>query len=161
MKPLKSSNCRRAGVVLAAIALAFLTACSGMQTNKDVASEPKPGSVTYLDTDRFDENLSSLLADKSPSVRVSFLDPPAVGEMPPRMNQWLAAVEENGGKLNVEGQQQGSKSVAAVMALLTVVKEGHAIYKESHKFTPTEYYDAVIHLDEDGVKVKNIDFILR
>lgn len=161
MKPLKSSDCRTAGVYVAAIVLVFLTACSGMQPNSDVAPAPKPGSVTYLDTDRFDENLSSLLAEKAPSVRVSFLDPPAVGEMPPRMNQWLAAVEENGGKLNVEGQQQGSKSVAAVMALLTVVKEGHAMYKESHKFTPTENYDAVIKLAEDGVEVENIEFVLR
>lgn len=161
-----SNNCPgRGSVYLALIAFVMLSlsACSSTQSGNSLAdgTNAKPGSITYLDTDRFDENLSSLLAGDSPNVKVSFLDPPEVSEMPPRMNQWLAAVEQHGGTLNLEGQQADSKSASAVLALLALVKEGHEMYKESKKFSPTEDYDATINLAEDGIEVKNIDFVRR
>jgi hypothetical protein len=155
---------RLPALVLGACVLAScLIACSTTSSENNLAyTEPaRPGSITYLDTDKFDENLSSLLAGNASSVTVSFLDPPAVNEMPPRMNTWLAAVEANDGSLNLDGQDESAKSASAVLALLALVKEGHEMYKESKKYTPAENYNATIHLEEGGVEVKNIEFVLR
>lgn len=149
-------------LVMCALA-SWLAACSTTSSGNNLAygERAKPGSITYLDTDKFDENLSSLLAGNASTVTVSFLDPPAVNEMPPRMNTWLAAVEANEGTLDLDGQDESSKSASAVLALLALVKEGHAMYKESKKYSPAENYDAIIHLQEGGVDVKNIEFVLR
>jgi len=140
-----------------------LAGCAGLSTESSLSStdRPAPGSLTYLDTDRFDDNLSAMLKDRPPTVTVSFLDPPGVGEMPPRMNQWLAAVEQNGGSIDLEGHHPDQKSAGAVLALLALVKEGHKMYKESRKFTPTEYYDVTVRLGGEDDRVSRIQFTLR
>jgi hypothetical protein len=151
---------------LAALGLAvtvMLAGCANMPTESSLSSTDlsAPASLTYLDTDRFDENLSAKLQNKPPVVTVSFLDPPEVGEMPPRMNQWLAAVEENGGAIDLEGHHPDQKSAGTVLALVALVKEGHKMYKESRKFTPTQYYDVTVRLDDADDRVAHILFNLR
>ena len=133
-----------------------LTACAGAQQD-DTASD----ALTYLDTDRFDDNLSEMLKEKPPAVTVSFLDPPAVNAIPPRISQWLAAVEENGGSIGVEGQHPDQKSATVVLAVLALIREGHSMYKENRKFDPTEHYDARVRLADDDERVDGIRFVLR
>ena len=80
------------------IALATLVSISGCQNLPD--SQAKP-IITFIDTNKFDSDLSaSLVAIKNP-IEVNFYTPITPNEIPPRLEKWLSIVSNSGGKVNI------------------------------------------------------------
>ena len=77
------------------IVLCVLSACSTTPT------EPPKPTVTFIDLQKFDEQLSSSLSSIKDPVAVNFYSPVTPNEIPPRMQKWLASVEKSGGRIDI------------------------------------------------------------
>jgi len=73
----------------------FLSACSSAPT------EPPKPVVTFIDLQKFDDQLSASLSEIKDPVAVNFYSPVTPNEIPQRMQKWLAMIEQSGGKVNV------------------------------------------------------------
>jgi hypothetical protein len=80
------------------VAIATVVSISGCQSLPH--AEVKP-NITFIDTNKFDSDLSaSLVAIKNP-IEVNFYSPITPNEIPPRLEKWLSMVDKSGGKVNV------------------------------------------------------------
>ena len=75
--------------------LCVLSACTTTPT-----TSPKP-SVTFIDLQRFDDELSASLVGIKEPVSVDFYSPVSPNDIPPRVQKWLATVEKSGGRINI------------------------------------------------------------
>jgi hypothetical protein len=81
----------------AIVATVFLI--SGCQSTID-ANPPKK-TITFIDAQKFDNELTSSLKQLNEPVSVDFHNPVTPNEIPRRIDKWLAAVEKSGGKINI------------------------------------------------------------
>jgi hypothetical protein len=75
----------------------LLDACA----SKPPAPQPKE-KVTYIDTNSFDRNLSSSMGANLETIEVPVDDRISPVAIPDRLNKWLAAVDANGGDIQVK-----------------------------------------------------------
>lgn len=78
-----------------------LVALLGACASTPPAPPPKE-KVTYLDTNSFDRNLSSSMAANLETIEVPVDDKISPVAIPDRLNKWLAAVDANGGDIQVK-----------------------------------------------------------
>ena len=74
-----------------------LSACSS------TPKEPPKPIVTFIDLQKFDDQLSSSLSGIKDPVAVNFYSPVTPNEIPQRMQKWLAMIEQSGGRVDVTG----------------------------------------------------------
>jgi hypothetical protein len=80
------------------VAIATVVSISGCQSLPHAEAKP---NITFIDTNKFDSDLSaSLVAIKNP-IEVNFYSPITPNEIPPRLEKWLSMVDKSGGKVNV------------------------------------------------------------
>jgi hypothetical protein len=81
------------------VAFATMVSISGCHTLHSAQAKP---NITFIDTNKFDSDLSaSLIAIKNP-VKVDFYTPITPNEIPPRIEKWLSMVDKSGGKINID-----------------------------------------------------------
>jgi len=78
--------------------LAFIVLISGCQTTP---TEPPKAAITFIDSSKFDQEMSDSLSSKEKDVNVSFYNPISPNAMPPRLEKWVAEVEKTGGKVSI------------------------------------------------------------
>jgi hypothetical protein len=83
--------CLVAAVVLAACAAPAPSATTG-------AAKPE---IDFVDLQQFDRDLGASLSATLPRVEVAFYDRIAPSALPPRLQRWLGASDQGGGKLRV------------------------------------------------------------
>jgi hypothetical protein len=103
-----------------ALLLAFATMVSitGCQTLPQTQAKPK---ITFIDTNKFDSDLSASLVAISNPVEVDFYTPITPNEIPPRLEKWLSMVDKSGGKINVASPvgEPAPKSPALILGLFS------------------------------------------
>jgi len=100
------------------VAFATMVSISGCQNLPH--SQAKP-NITFIDTSKFDVDLSeSLVAIKNP-VEVDFYTLITPNEIPPRLEKWLSAVNKTGGKVNIASPvgEPVPKSPALILGLFS------------------------------------------
>ena len=82
-------------LVFSLVFICFLSACSS------TPKEPPKPIVTFIDLQKFDDQLSSSLSGIKDPVAVNFYSPVTPNEIPQRMQKWLAMIEQSGGRIDV------------------------------------------------------------
>ena len=102
----------RCTVLVAAVVL------SGCNNLPQLQAKPE---ITFIDTQKFDSELSSSLSSIKKPVEVDFHNPITPNEIPPRLEKWLAMVDKSGGKVNVASPvgEPAPKSPALILGLFS------------------------------------------
>lgn len=74
---------------------------AGCATAPAPAPEPPRPALQFVDLQQFDRELGASLAAPLPRVEVSFHDRITPSALPPRLQRWLGAADQGGGKLRV------------------------------------------------------------
>jgi hypothetical protein len=85
---------------------AFLSLLSACSTS---SREPAKQEVTFIDLQKFDDEIVVSLSNIKDPVSVNFYSQVTPNEIPPRLQKMLSAVERSGGKVNIsmpEGEPQ-------------------------------------------------------
>lgn len=100
--------------IRALIACSLVIFLAGCQTSQSV---PVKDTLTFIDTQSFDESMAaSLTSNKSP-VTIDFYSPVTPNAIPPRIDKWMAMAQKSGGKISVT-QPDGEPTPKNPMLLL-------------------------------------------
>ena len=146
----------------------LLVGCESNPAQPVSAAPPKP-ELQFVDLQGFDRDLGASLAAPLPQVEVAFYDRITPSAMPPRLEQWMAAVETGGGSVTVVPPKPSvtSKSpfllISAISSLWSASKmakemSARALYKSAGA------YDAQIILktdDKGDSVVERVVFLQR
>jgi hypothetical protein len=154
MKPLATS------LAVALVVLATsLGGCATGPTSKADAGPPK-SELQFVDMPGFDKSLTGSLGAALPKVDVGFYDRITPSALPDRLQTWLAAVEEGGGKVKVTPPKPvaGTRSPLLIVSALTSLWSASKIAREMaarEQFKTAGAYDAeiLLKLDDKGQTV--------
>lgn len=115
------------------------------------------GPVVFADLPTFDRQLAQTLSGTKDPVVITSADRITLRQMPPRLEKWLAAVDEGGGRIEMQSADPGemqARSLGLVMALIGAIREARALaqqqqYAEARQFDAKIYY----RLDAGGDRV--------
>jgi hypothetical protein len=79
------------GVVYAAL----LAGC------QSASMEPPKQNITFIDTTKFDQEMSNSLSSNEMDINVNFYNVVTPNQIPPRMEKWLSEVDSTGGKVTI------------------------------------------------------------
>lgn len=97
--------------LLAVSCILFLMGC------QSTPSSPAKDTLTFVDSQSFDESMAaSLTTNKSP-VTIDFYSPITPNAIPPRIDKWMAMAQKSGGKISVT-QPEGEPTPKNPMLLL-------------------------------------------
>ena len=120
-----SNKLARCTVLLAALVF------SGCSNLTQLQAKPE---ITFIDTQKFDSELSSSLSTIKKPVEVNFYSPITPNEIPPRLEKWLSMVDKSGGKINIASPvgEPAPKSPALILGLFSGLWNAFTIFsKES------------------------------
>ena len=82
--------------------------------------QAKPG-IMFIDTQKFDNELSSSLSTIKEPVEVNFYSPITPNEIPPRLEKWLTMIDKSGGKIIIASPvgEPAPKSPALLLGLFS------------------------------------------
>ena len=98
--------------------LAAAVVFSGCSNLTQLQTKPE---ITFIDTQKFDSELSSSLSSINKPVEVNFYNPITPNEIPPRLEKWLSMVDKSGGKINISSPvgEPAPKSPALLLGLFS------------------------------------------
>ena len=73
----------------------FLAGCQSMP------AEPPKQNITFIDTSKFDQEMSNSLSSDEKDISVNFYNVVTPNQIPPRMEKWLSEVDSTGGKVTI------------------------------------------------------------
>jgi len=99
-------------------ALTAILLFSGCNNLPQLQAKPE---ITFIDTQKFDSELSSSLASIKKPVEVNFYSPITPNEIPPRLEKWLSMIDKSGGKVNIASPvgEPAPKSPALILGLFS------------------------------------------
>ena len=99
-------------------ALAATLLFSGCNSLPQLQAKPE---ITFIDTQKFDSELSSSLSSIQKPVEVNFYSPITPNEIPPRLEKWLSMIDKSGGKVNIASPvgEPAPKSPALILGLFS------------------------------------------
>lgn len=146
-----------------ALALVVLAAgFAGCATNPGTRADAAPpkSELQFVDMPGFDKSLTGSLGAALPKVDVGFYDRVTPSALPDRLQNWLAAVEEGGGKVKVTPPKPvaGTRSPMLIVSAITSLWTASKIAREMaarEQFKAASAYDAeiLLKLDEKGQTV--------
>lgn len=122
------------------LALLFATSLVAGSGRGD-ATVDTPEPTVFIDSRTFDEALRESLAAGAKKVEISFAAQPSANDLPERLDAWLVAVQQTGGRVDVEPTERtrGLPAMAFSLALRAVKRA-----KQRRLYRPAEDYDAVL-----------------
>lgn len=124
------------------------------------SASPSTGrSLPYIDTDGFDRKLSDSLDAKPGQQEVSFPTPVPMAKLPERLDKWLSAIEESGGR--VEAKPMPTPGRSFLGDLISLVLHAYERYQASQLLKPAASYDATVYYDAESKNLARISFTLR
>lgn len=125
------------------VALALASAAPG--------ADPPAGHAeyTYYESRTFDEVLSDSLNHRLLSVKISFAAPFTLNTIPERLDRWLCAIKDRGGKLqlsavdpNTKGASEIASSVPFILRTIAEAIRNHRTYGHAGEYNATLIYEA-------------------
>lgn len=139
------------------LTLTLATALSACATDsaKGTESQAPRSTLEFVDYQGFDSELAKSLGAPLPQVDVAFYDRITPSALPPRLQQWMAAVEAGGGTVKVVPPANGFSAkgplmlLGAVSSLWSVSKTVEEVATRA-QFRAARAYNAEILLKADG-----------
>lgn len=136
----------------AALVCLLLQGCAAPPPHGNMPASAAQAQLTFIDIGRFDTELASSLSSGHPSVDILFYEKISPNKLPDRLQHWLTAVENSGGKVRVElpPQDPPSRSILTVLGLLGTAYSALKDYMAQQPpriFQAAKGRDAVINLE--------------
>lgn len=128
------------------------------QTDRAESVAGEPVQLNFFDSRIFDEELSSAMLGASPEITVNVPAGFNLNKIPERVDRWLYAIKESGGKARAEPAEPKTRGL--VSALIDIVVAIFVKLDEMRLYAPAESYDATLLYREDGM-VKKLLFERR
>jgi len=76
--------------------------------------------VTFIDTERFDQQLSTLMRDDYVEIQIAFFGAVSINHMPARLQSWLSHIDKFGHGYEVDqtSSELAPKSIGLTLALI-------------------------------------------
>ena len=121
------------------------------QSVKPPAQKPGP-AVEFSDLPAFDRELAASLSGATSPVAVTSADRILLQKMPPRLEKWLAAVDDSGGKIETQSVDPGAvqtRAIGLIFGLISAIRTAREFAKE-HIYSEARKYDAKIFYKTDS-----------
>lgn len=144
----------------------LLFGCSSVSLVEPGKSSPQ---MSFIDIAKFDRDMTASLSDKYDSIQVDFYNKVNPNSLPDRLQNWLSAVEKNGGKVEIK-RPEGELASKDPFSLISLASTLYSNLKAKANAAFEKNYDsakgrnAVIQLErnKDGdVVVSKISFIKK
>ncbi len=140
------------------------SADAAQRTAPDASATGRADELTFVDLPSFDQRLAGQLSQDVAAVSITFYDQMTISRLPERLQNWLTAVENEGGKVQVQSApvtQAGgitAKSpllVVSAIATLWSARKTLADMMYRADLKKTKAYDAtlVLKVDPNGSQV--------
>ena len=146
----------------------FVVACKTSLSAEKSTTQAKP-ELQFLDFQSFDKDLQNSLAAPLPSVEVTFLDRVSPNVIPDRLQKWMAAVEADGGQVQVIEPPPAfaPKDPFLLVSIVSSLWSASKVVREaaqSSQFNAAKGYDAKLILknsEQGGTVVEKVVFVAR
>jgi hypothetical protein len=146
----------------------FVVACKTSPSAEKSTTQAKP-ELQFLDFQSFDKDLQNSLAAPLPSVEVTFLDRVSPNVIPDRLQKWMAAVEADGGQVQVIEPPPAfaPKDPFLLVSIVSSLWSASKVVREaaqSSQFNAAKGYDAKLILknsEQGGTVVEKVVFVAR
>jgi len=156
---------------MAIICLALATLVAGCKTMPSLEKDSnlaKP-ELQFLDFQSFDKDLQNSLSAPLPKVEVTFLDRVSPNVIPDRLQKWMAAVEADGGQVQIIEPPPAfaPKDPFLLVSIVSSLWSASKVVREaaqSNQFKAAKGYDAKLILknsEQGGTAVEKIIFVAR
>ena len=131
----------------------FLNLAYSQDKLPDPSAEVK--KIQFLDMSKFDKDMNFMLSSDAQNIEVSFYEKVSPNKTPERIQNWLTAVEKNGGSINIEPppNEMVPKSPFALLSLIgslwSGIKNILEIMDSSNQYI-TKGRNATIQLERDS-----------
>ena len=155
----------QSSVVCMVLILAFgLSGCSYQPLNS-AEQTPASSDLRFVDLQKFDKELHSSLSQPLPQVEVAFYNEVTPNQIPDRLQNWMAAVENGGGTVKVIPPPSDikPKDPFLLLSLASTLWSASKTAKEistGSLFKSAQKYDAQILLKTDSKGVSVVDKII-
>ena len=123
------------------------------QTDQAETVANEPVQLVFFDSRIFDEDLSRSMLSTSPEIIVSLPVGFSLNKIPERVDRWLYAVKESGGKV-VATPEESARTRGLISALIDVVVAIFERLDEIRLYSPSENYNATLLYRENGMVSK-------
>jgi hypothetical protein len=139
------------------ISLLLLFICSfslALAQDKSVEEAAQVKKIQFIDMSKFDKDMAFMMSSDASNIEVGFYEKVSPNKTPDRIQNWLTAVEKNGGTINVEPppNEMVPKSPFALISLLGSLWSGIRTILESmdnNNQYLTKGRNATIQLERD------------
>lgn len=139
--------------------LILVSACGPEKQTPSSSDQPMPKELTFTEASSFDQELSTAMrSGELVAVKLPESVDPDEGEMPPQLNQWIVAVNKQGGKVDYE-------PITSDMSLEDVVLKAFSVVgdwlqgQDTEKYAPAKNYNARLCYQRDNNLVTKIVFV--
>lgn len=139
-------------IYLLAASLLLISGCTHTPTTAKHSE-----NLRFMDTDVFDKNLSSSMSADTEIINVAITGDVSINQIPNRLGNWLSAVVNKQGQVEVEPETR-SLELGAILALLPVA---YQYLKKEILYGDAEDYNATIFYDPDTGLVNQVVFTKR
>jgi len=146
-----------------------ITRVTATETTRPAEIKPpkKPRRTVYrikfIDTTDFDDQLGNRLDEKYTQVVVRPVAPFSVNKIPERLDKWLYAVKQRGGK--VELDELPPETLLARRSVFSFVIDfivrAFELMRERVKYDSAKDYDVIISYRSDTGRVEHLTFLRR
>lgn len=129
--------------VVAVLAFLLLTAgCTpSMPLNTSTQQNPAEQRLSFVDIGKFDRDLANSLTSDLPEVEVHFYNNVSPNKIPDRVQWWISAVENTGGKVKVENPANEPAS-RSILPLFSLLGTAYSTFKDKLFTQPNQYLNA-------------------
>lgn len=136
----------------------MLTGCASNSSKLDLQSSSLNNhfvEVKYYDSEVFDYDFSSMLKSKTKKVKLILLSPVNMNSIPKRLDKWLASVNAQGGKIEVEIDPDFPRSKGLITEAIDFIAMSYSSIKESLLYSSVENYDIkIFYIEGKGIITK-------
>lgn len=134
--------------ILLLLVFVFSTSCA--QKQKRVSCQDVTVSFSYYDSDTFDNKLSETLHCSENLVTLEMPSILSTSDIPDRLDNWLCAVDDSGGKIFIEEDPEapvirGSFSVGIILDAIELAKASYDYIQEKQLYESTKDYDVYVY----------------
>lgn len=135
---------------------------NGLEFGEEDAEVRLLDKVMFLDTNKFDSDLSSSLSEDTEAVKINVPAKFSLNEIPERMSVWLQRVQESGGTVNAQPIPDPNAQTRSIIgALISITIELVSYARQEAMYKPADDYDVTLMYDEETGEVKEVIFLQR
>ncbi|MCX7206032.1 MAG: hypothetical protein NT086_08630 [Proteobacteria bacterium] len=150
-------------LILSAFILLLAACASGP---RETAATPQ-ADIKFVDYKGFDRDLISSLTAPLPKIQVAFYEQITPNALPERLQKWMAAVEANGGRVDITVPKSNStisgKNPLLIISLITSLWSANKMVQEvsgEAQFNAASLYNAEVILKYDDKNKMVIDKVI-